>query len=164
MLVLLLAQVLITQVPPAPRIYGAPPIVSRSDSMADRNAAARERVAVGIVVRAPQGVLWSGTLWVDGVRGASWRQSENEAPEPECALVDQPFGNAQREISVTLRRSVRQTDGPDMLTLDARWTRPSQTGCGGTSTVELRQSLALAPGATQTLKGDGGLVVELRRR
>ncbi len=164
MLVLLLAQVLITQVPPVPRIYGSAPTVSRSDSMADRNAAARERIAVGIVVRAPEGVLWSGNLWVDGMRGASWKQTETEALGPECAMVDQPFGAVQREISVTLRRSVRQTDAPDMLTVDARWTRPSQTGCGGTSTVELRQSLALAPGATQTLRGDGGLIVELRRR
>jgi len=71
MLVLLLAQVLITQVPPAPRIYASQPIVSRSDSMADRNAAARERIGVSIVVRVPQGVLWSGDLWVDGMRGAS---------------------------------------------------------------------------------------------
>jgi hypothetical protein len=164
MLVLLLAQVLIAQVPPVPRIYASPPIVSRPDAVAHRNAAARERIAVSVVVRVPQGVLWSGNLWVGGIRGASWRQSENEALGPECALVDQPFGTAQRETSVTLRRSVRQTDAPDMLTVDARWTRPSQAGCGGTSTVELRQSLALAPGATQTLKGDGGLIVELRRR
>jgi len=165
-LVLLLARGPITQVPPVSRIYGSPPIVSRSDSMADGTAAARERIAVSIVVRVLQGVLWSGDLWVDGMRGASWRRSESEALGPECALVDQPPGTAQREISVTLRRPGRLTDAPDMLTVDARWTRPSQAGCGGTSTVELGQSLALAlaPGAAQTLEGDGGLIVKLRRR
>ena len=62
MLVLLLAQVLIAQVPPVPRNYASPPIVSRPDAVADRNAAARERIAVSVVVRVPQGVLWSGNL------------------------------------------------------------------------------------------------------
>lgn len=167
MLVLLLTQVAITLVPPAPpllRSYAAPPIVALPTTPSDRTVALRERVAVGIVVRAPQGVLWSGNLWVDAMRGASWRQSESEALEPNCALGDQSYGTAQREVSVNVRRSPRSGEAPDLFSIEARWTRPSEAGCGGTSTVELRQSLALAPGATQTLKGDGGLVIELRRR
>ncbi len=167
MLVLLLTQVMITHVPPAPppfRSYAAPSIVALPTTPSDRTAALRERVAVGIVVRAPQGVLWSGSLWVDAMRGASWRQSESEALEPNCTLVEQSYGTAQREVSVTVRRSVRSGEAPDAFSIEARWTRPSEAGCGGTSTVELRQTLALAPGATQTLKGDGGLVIELRRR
>jgi hypothetical protein len=167
MLVLLLTQVAITHVPSAPpplRSYAAPPIVALPSTPFDRTAALRERVAVGIVVRAPQGVLWSGSLWVDAMRGASWRHSESEALESNCTLGDQSYGTAQREVSVTVRRSVRSAEASDAFSIEARWTRPSEAGCGGTSTVELRQTLALAPGAVQTLKGDGGLVIELRRR
>ncbi|WP_298814326.1 hypothetical protein [uncultured Sphingomonas sp.] len=129
-----------------------------------RTAALRERVAVGIVVRAPQGVLWSGKLWVDAMRGTPCRHSESEALEPNFAFNDQSYGTAQRDVSVNGRRSPRSGETPDIFSIEARWTRPSEAGCGGTSTVELRQSLALAPGAIQTLRGDGGLVIELRRR
>ena len=61
MLVLVLTQVAITHVPPAPapllRSYAAPPIFALPTTQSDRTAALRERVAIGIVVRAPQGVL-----------------------------------------------------------------------------------------------------------
>lgn len=110
MLVLLLTQVAITHVSPAPpllRSYAAPAIVALPTTPSDRTAALRERVAVGVVVRAPRGVLWSGDLWVDATRGASWRQSESEALEPNCAFGDQPFGSTQREISVNVRRLLR---------------------------------------------------------
>ncbi len=163
MFLLLLAQAGAVLAPPAPSIYVPAPIVTRS-SASDRMAAMRESVPLDIVVRVPQGLLWSGRLLVDGGRGASWRQSQSEAVASSCGQIDLPFNASQREASVTLRRSTRSDMAADLFSVEARWTRPSDAGCGGTSTIELRQTVMLAVGTTQILKGDGGLVVELRRR
>ncbi len=78
MFLLLLAQAGAVLAPPAPSIYVPAPIVTRS-SASDRMAAMRESVPLDVVVRVPQGLLWSGRLLVDGGRGASWRQSQSEA-------------------------------------------------------------------------------------
>ncbi|WP_019514840.1 hypothetical protein [Sphingomonas sp. Mn802worker] len=163
MFLLLLAQTGVVLAPPASSVYVPAPIVTRS-SASDRMAAMRESVPLDVVVRVPQGVLRSGRLLVDGARGASWRQSQSEAVASSCEQVDLPFGASQREASVTLRRVMRSDMADDLFSVEARWTRPRDAGCGGTSTIELRQTVTLAVGATQTLKGDGGLVVELRRR
>ncbi|MGK6324110.1 hypothetical protein ACMGDM_13660 [Sphingomonas sp. DT-51] len=86
-----------------------------------------------------------------------------QEPQPEGCPRTPSFGyGAQNEVSVQL--SSERGGQAAMLAVTVRWARPVEEGCGGTRTVELREAVPM-PGSTPVvLRGDGGLVVELRRR
>ncbi len=149
-----------------PQVYSPPPIVSiaaPSVSREAREARARERINVAVTIRTAQGVLWSGNLWVDGRRGATWRQTESHAADVACDKPEWAFA-AEREVSTSLRRLPGADGGEGTLSINAKWVRPADGQCATIRSVEVRDTRTLAPGQSIRLEGDGGFVVELRRR
>ena len=69
------------------------------------------------------------------------------------------------EVNIDLNQFGFGAD-PARTSISVRWVRPAGEGCAelGSRTVEIRQAVILPAGQTVTLSGDGGLVVELRRR
>lgn len=117
---------------------------------------------VEVTLRALDATLWQGQLAL-AQGGASWRESVSEAGN--CATVFGE-GTVQREASIQLiRQRNGAADSSGSVLVTVRWTRPVEAsgGCGATRTVELRQTVDLSTGPAR-LTGDGGLVVELRRR
>lgn len=143
-------------VPPAPPAPPAPPRLPAGKQ--DRS----DRMRVDVVLRTPEAVLWQGTLTLAN-GGASWRESVSEAGDCSTRYGD---GAIQREASVQLyRQRSGSGEGDETVQVNVRWVRPADgaAACGSTRTVELRQSVDLSTGPAR-LVGDGGLVVELRRR
>ncbi|MBB4154020.1 hypothetical protein GGQ80_001930 [Sphingomonas jinjuensis] len=121
-----------------------------------------EPMRVDVTLRGPGATLWQGQLAL-GQGGASWRESVSEAGG--CTT---PYGEGtvQREASIQLIRQRNGAADPGAsVQVSVRWVCPAEArgGCGATRTVELRQSVDLSTGPAR-LTGDGGLVVELRRR
>ncbi|MBW6525815.1 hypothetical protein KZ813_03080 [Sphingomonas sp. RHCKR7] len=150
---LLAAQVLATA-PPPPPVY-----VATDDPWRDRGSGG-ERVRLGVIVRAANMTLWDGALWVSARNSSSFRQTVQEA-QPDACPRPSAYG-AQNEVSVQL---VPQRAGAAAaLSVMVRWARPGDGACGGARTVELRETVPMPGAAATVLRGDAGLVVELRRR
>lgn len=161
MIALLLAQAAVSVA--APPLTPSPPVIVTRSAFSP--GITRPRFRVAITVRAAEGVLWSGSLWVSSrAGGASWRQNMQEAQPDECATPITYGVNAQSELSVQVNpMSSADTSAREQVTVNVRWTRPAPTPCGGSRTVELRQTIALDSREPAVVRGDGGLLVELRR-
>lgn len=159
MLMLFVAQAAMTVAAPPPRVVSVPPpMIMRSP-----NGDPGPRTRVAIVLRSPQEIIWQGDLWV-GTRGSSsWRESISEAGAEPCNRSWE-YGGGQRESSVTLGPQRAEASGEQTLVVTVRWSRPVDEPCSGVRTVELRQPVKLPASGSITIKGDGGLVVEVRRR
>lgn len=107
-------------------------------------------------------VLWEGSLWVVPYAQSSWRQSVQEAAPDECGSVRTRF-EASRETSISLNMAYDGEQSPRLHVM-AQWARPGVEPCSGMRRVELRETVATDATAPIVLRGDGGLVVELRRR
>ncbi|PAX07090.1 hypothetical protein [Sphingomonas lenta] len=120
---------------------------------------------VHVDVQAEGRTLWSGPLRVARGSGSTIRHEQSEPPETSCG-VDAGYLRI-RSTGLSINLSVaHHGDGAEALSATVRWTKPSGAGCphlGGTRTVELTDVVRLAPGATVTLSGDGGLTARLRR-
>ena len=153
-------------VPPAPPSPPSPP-VSYPGFNISGTGAERVRFPVELVVRGPEGQLWQGRIWVSNGGPTQIRQSRSEPGDPACFPAGASRFGIQRinEINIDLNQFGTGGD-PARTSVNVRWIRPAGEGCAGlgTRTVELRQAVNLPPGETVTLSGDGGLVVELRRR
>lgn len=164
MIVLLIAQAAATlsapQAPPLPIVMAPPPaFLPRVAAFAMNQG---PRVRVGVTVRSPAGILWDGSLWVSGRGQSSWRQSVQEPQAEDCPRT-RPYDSMQNEISVTLSPTGEAGLAP-LVNVSVRWARPAEAACGGARIVELRETVSLEDGKPAVIRGDGGLVVELRRR
>ena len=142
----------IVMAPPAPP---SPPSVVRSPIKPAIPIPVRVRVTAG-----PQ-VLFSDTMRVSRVSGASFQQSRSEAAETTCPTERYFFSSQRNSLNVNLYLREDTTAG-SMLNVSVSWTRPSRgVGCGGEGSrqVQLTQTVPLAAGQTMTLQGDGGLTV-----
>ncbi|MGR6327915.1 hypothetical protein ACU5AX_02505 [Sphingomonas sp. XXL09] len=150
--------------PPAPpQIYLTP--ISPPPGQSNRNGVptmpAPKRSRIGVVVRAGNLPLWDGALWVAS-RGVSvWRQSVQEPLPEQCG--PRPWSNDQNEISVQLSPVIDDANA-SRIAVTVRWVRSGDEVCGGTRSVELRQTIAVPPSGVAVVRGDAGLVVELRQR
>ncbi|MBB3692503.1 hypothetical protein [Sphingomonas sp. BK580] len=153
---LLVAQVLATA-PPPPPVY-----VMIDEPQRERGRGNGERVRLGVVMRAGNTTMWDGTLWVSARNISSFRQSIQEAQPVACPRAAAYPYAAQNEVSVQL---VPQGSGEaSSLSVTARWVRPGEGACGGARTIELRETVPMPDAAATVLRGDAGLIVELRRR
>lgn len=124
---------------------------------------AQARAQIDVAMRGPEGLLWSGPLWI-GSRGQTrWQQSLSEPADPACG-PSAGYMEGQTELSVQLQPlSGSNWDNGTVLVI-ARWSRRAGGPCRGTRTVEIRETSTLVPNQRATLKGDGGFSVELHRR
>lgn len=108
--------------------------------------------------------LWQGVLRVGPAASYSENRSESRAtPCPGVPGYDQSL---RTSLNLNLSHYPR-TNGPGQFGITFSWSRPSDArNCqeGGTRTVQLQQTVELAPGGEAVLRGDGGLTLQLRRR
>jgi hypothetical protein len=118
-------------------------------------------------VRSGTELLWAGTLRV-ARPGASLIQHINQTEPTGCP--PSPYAHSvHSSLSVSLLRDKLSITPEGAFSYHVRvsWERPSSArGCGGEGArkVEVSQAVDLRPGQTTALKGDVGLVVEIRRR
>ena len=120
-----------------------------------------------IRVRSGNETLWEGRLRV-ARPGASIIQHINETEPSGC-----PPSAYAHSVHSSLTASVQRAklsitpEGAFNYHVRVAWERPSSAlGCGneGARRVEVSQGIDLRPGQGVTLRGDVGLVVEVRRR
>lgn len=118
-------------------------------------------------VRSGGQLLWEGRLRV-AAPGASLIQHINETEPIGC-----PPSAYAHSVHSSLTASVQRAklsitpEGAFNYHVRVAWERPSSVrGCGneGARRVEVSQGVDLRPGQAATLKGDVGLIVEVRRR
>jgi hypothetical protein len=144
--------------PPMVRNYPVP-VVTTIDPQAPLQVS-----DIDVVIRAPSGLLWQGTLRVAERGGeSSWSQTRSEPPRSACPSRSSYFWNGEREmLSLSLASASREMAAT--LVVQVRWARRGEGACDGLRTVELRQTVEMTGRQTTTVSGDGGLRVELRRR
>ena len=161
-MLLMIAQTLVAPVPTAPP---APPQVPRFAPTRIGDVSAPERrLPLDVVVRSAEGVLWSGGLIVGSRGQSSWTQSRSEPADPACA-VRGVYASGERDgLNVQLYLVGTSDDPAARVAVTVRWSRRAEVACGGSRTVELSQIVGLADRSAVQIRGDGGLVIELRRR
>jgi hypothetical protein len=146
----------ITQVVTSPPRFSAAPQVLVAPNVPP------PRTRLSVTLRAPMSVLWDGRLWLVPNGQSTWTETRNEPPEQSCVGA-QYYGNQRSaETSVTLQMLQREPEAP-LLMVTVRWARPSEAPCGGTRTIELRETVPFPGDRPAVIRGDGGLSVEIRR-
>ena len=157
--------------PPPPRIAvpqvrSAPSSVDAEALRARYEAARREVVPLAVAVSAGREVLWSDRLRVSGNGGANYSIDKREAalpcPDGSVAPSNYTFGREQLEVSI--RRQI-SSESFDSFNVSVKWERPDEDcqGQGGQRSVSIMSLIAIPPGETVELEGDGGLRVRLTR-
>jgi hypothetical protein len=131
------------------------------------SSAPRERYMVDVEIRGEGQVLWSGELRLATNQQTSVRR---DLTQPGATACSEPrLGSVERTgLDLVLTpRAWSEADAGVEMTL--RWGRPSGNACAnfdGVSarTVELRDTIRLAPGQWVTVSGDAGLTLRIRRR
>lgn len=169
-MIVFLAQVALSQVPVA--APPAPPLVqprAMTILRAPQNMPAQGPVvpySIEVEARAGDQLLWSGTLMVARGMGATFRRDLSQASAVQCDQQDGRYrGNRQDSFSVQL--SPAYGDDPNRIGVEVRWSRPGEDNCQSGTTkrsIEMSSQLLLPPGGSVEARGDGGLIVRLRRR
>jgi hypothetical protein len=178
-MLLLLLQTVTTIAPPSPvRVLPSapPPIVITTPQRAAMVSVPRvtisdlqrgEPYTIDVLVRAGDAELWTGSLAVGGNGSPSTFRREQSEAGPHCSSPLGYRSNVQTSLNVQLAASRDYESGASRVSLTVRWSRPGVGGCplpAGARTVELSETVPLAPGQTATVAGDAGLTVRLRRR
>ena len=148
--------------PPAP-----PPIVRLSSARSSfGGASAGEISSIEVRLSAESGLLWDGVLRVGGGQAATIMESRTEAEPASCPETRLRGRGVETSLRLSLSANGR-TSGIDAYNVSVHWTRPgSAAECSdsGSRSVQLQQVVDLAAGREIVLRGDGGLVLRLRRR
>lgn len=112
--------------PPIIRTYPAPVVVT---PYSESSAGAMQVFDIDVVIRAPSGPLWQGTLRVADRGGeSSWSQTRNEPARAACPLRDSYWNGEREMLSLTLS-PVSRTSGS--MTVQVRWARRGDGACDG---------------------------------
>lgn len=144
-----------------------PPVVV---STAGRMAPSRqegEAVDFDVEIKAGDQSLWSGPMRVSNRVSATFNSDKHDASTEICVNDPSDFGSGNRSrLSVTLRM-LPYGDRRDLFALTLSWEHPSSDRhCNrdmATRTVGLTENFTLGAGQETRLRGDGGLVVHIRR-
>lgn len=111
-----------------------------------------------VAIRAADRTLWRGPLTVAPEEASGWSQSRYEPAPHGC-----PRGRDASE-SVSIRMVPQPSDdGTLVMAVTVRWTHAGDAPCAPSRAVELSQAVAFDGGGLVTLRGNDGLVVDLRR-
>ena len=168
---LILAGAVATADPPAsPALATAPPPIVRIASREQGDIVSSAvvpimAVPVRIQVMAGNRQLFDDRLRLTRNAGASYQESRSEAPDAVC--TGDRYSGSQERYSLNINLYLRdETPLGPAVNISVNWQRPSsRVSCGGdgTRTVQLSETVPLAPGQSTTLQGDGGLVVTISR-
>ena len=142
--------------PPAP----PPPIVAIRSPMAPR-ANFQPRPPITVRVRATAGsVVLVADRFRVGPTNASFSQQRNEAAPTSCG----DYRDSSRRTSINFSVGPAYSSEKEQYRVSLSWSRPGGEICGaGQRTTSVEQTVALQPGRTIVVEGDGGLKVELTR-
>ncbi|HUP67793.1 MAG TPA: hypothetical protein VM145_06260 [Sphingomicrobium sp.] len=125
-----------------------------------------EVVRIHMRIAAGSQTLFDDDLRVGQNSGASYSENRSEAPEMNCS-ADRYYSSGDRD-SLNVQLSLR--NDPQIgsaVSVNVTWQRPTRTmtcPSEGSRSVSLAQTVSLAPGESETIRGDAGLVVTLTRR
>ncbi len=125
-------------------------------------------VTMDVEVRGGGEVLWNGQLRVSDRTGASFTRQQSGATPTACAGLE-TYGDTSERSSLSVNLStVRQATANASVEIRVSWDRPSgDSDCASrrsTRSVGIVETVSLEPGRDQTISGDGGLSIRLRRR
>ena len=138
----------------------SPPIVYVSD------AAPVPRYPVQVEIRGGDSVLWSGIVHAGGAGTVMLSHNLSE-PGVDCGSAERGREQTNSYTFSLYPRSARQNSANTIVQVNASWTRSEPGDCAqspGSRTVSLIQSVDLASGRPVVLRGDGGLIITLRRQ
>jgi hypothetical protein len=144
-------------VPPPPQRF-PPAITAEPVTLTD--------VQVGMTVEGR--TLWQGTMRVGGPQGAIFTQSLNQAGDVVSCENGARVVARRDMLTISLNRGYRNPTQPDQFQISTNWTRSTgPVSCGQfeapTRMIGLTDTIVLTGSKVVQVKGDGGLVVSLRR-
>lgn len=143
--------------PPAPAFRRAPIVMVGNTGTAVENIRLR--------VLSADGVLWEGSLRVSSSQNASYQQNLSQASSSQCPPATYYDRTERSHLNISVHAQHNQISS-NAYRLDVSWARPVQSqGCGesGLRTVQINQTVQIAPGETSVIAGDAGLRVQLTR-
>lgn len=121
-------------------------------------------ISLDVDVRAGGEPLWKGEMIVADRQQADFSRRQTNAARPPCPNAQSGFDVGDRS-SLTVTASMANRDGAFRFSIN--WERPGDraTCSSGRSTrmVAVSETILLQPGGEQTIQGDGGLTVKVRR-
>ena len=153
--------------PMVSNVSPAPPIVVTSSRPSSATALPAENpITLELHVTGGGHQLWYGALQVSRSSGASYSESTSEAAEIICPNTP-TYGQSERKsLNINIYWQETGYQGP-AANVSVNWQRPSPgLDCTppGTRSVQISQMVRLVPGQSETIQGDGGLVVKVTRR
>lgn len=147
----------------APIIVTTPPVFRANATMETAQIA-----DIQVSVAADGRTLWQGTLRVGGSQSANFSQNLNQAGEIVTCDNGTRAGMRRDSLQVSINNGYRNPQQPDLFNVSVTWVRSAgQSSCGNyespTRTTGLTDTAVLSGAGPVQLKGDGGLVVTLRR-
>ncbi|MET1754750.1 hypothetical protein ABVV53_04655 [Novosphingobium sp. RD2P27] len=149
----------------------APPLpLAPSQSTVQRHPTrpVSQTMTYDVELRSDAELLWSGQMRVSERMGATFSQQQQNAAPLNC-MSPEIYGEVHERSVVSINLSpMSRFPATGALNVRVTWERPgSGAGCParmGSRSVSITQILALQEGQQQTLTGDGGLTIRLRRR
>lgn len=148
-----------------PRAAAAPPVSITENPDSFDNS--QETAIFDVDARSGNELLWAGEMRVSGRQGASFTRQQSNASTSSCARGQTSYGQGERSsLSINLNRyrAGRDEGGVQMR---VTWERPGEGDtCQGANarTAGITENLFLERGQERIVKGDGGLIIRLRRR
>jgi len=118
-----------------------------------------------VSVHLGQELLWQGMLDVNGMMGARYSETVQQAVAPTC-MDPARSASSGHELSVNLSKSGGAYKDQDEYRVSAGYTRSSiATACKGMAnrSVRVDDQVTVLPGQQVDIHGDAGLMVRLRR-
>ncbi len=166
-----LASLAVTVAQP-PGIELPPPGVSTPSASAD-DAKPIEFKPIEVEIQQGGRLIWRGVLRTGPGVGTSFEQTSREPYSLNC----NQSGRFNRQLTNTILLRISEQSGGvqgRVTQVQFEWTRPNgplrtdQQGCTvaapDTLTARIQSDLILGPGQKATLKGDGDVVINLRRQ
>ena len=145
-------------------ISASPRIVATAAAAQIDAQPANVAVPIGVRVSVGNRILFSDTLRVAPGSGANYSENRSEAAPTSCPAL-RPYEAVERS-SLSIQLYLRDNPAGNAVNVSVSWQRPAPGSCSSDATrsVQLGQTVQLAPGQTATIEGDAGLLVTLTRR
>jgi hypothetical protein len=155
---------------PAPPVVftpSPPPVVRMPQSLPPMAPTSElPRSTLDVRLSSDSGILYEGILRVGPRSEARVSMDRREAAAESCP--SDRYENQSVHTNFNLSISPRVTErSSDAFAVSVSWTRAATTdGCaeGGSRTAGFQQQVELAVGEEKSLRGDGGLMLRIRRR
>jgi len=149
-----------------PRAMAPPPPPVISETFGDQSIAGPP-VTFDVEAKSSTEVLWAGEMRVSQRQGASVSRQQSNASASPCSATPQRYDAGERSsLSINLNQMRRGQDDY-VFQLRVNWERPGDgAGCqrSNSRSVGISENITIEPGHEQIVRGDGGLIIRIRRR